>query len=196
MKNYEYYALTKYSSFFPDVIRIDDNYNITMYDVRTQTWEVAPDDISIGAILLGKVESEHITEEQANIIIERWIAIREENLKRSKPEKKCATVQTSPDRVRTTKVRPERIKQYMEISATTKTFAQQGSSYLLTNEQEWNYGTVDHTKIMACKINVRVEEITSCLPLSRFTNLNPYWMIPNRQLTPEELEKVKHYKKV
>ena len=194
MKKYKYHALTKYSSFLPDIIRIDEEYNITQYDVRTKKWIAAPDDIL--GIYTGDIESESITEEQANEIIKQTIAIREENLKKSNPEKKHPVVQISPDKVRATKVRPERVKQYLEISADTKTFAQQGDSYLLTNEQEWDYETADHTKIIACKIDTRLETITDCLSLSRFTNHNPYWMIPSRQLTPEELEKVKHYKRV
>ena len=88
------------------------------------------------------------------------------------------------------------MKQYMEISADTKTFGQQGDSYLLTNEQKWDYETADHSKIMGCKINTRCEIITARVPLSRFTNHDPYWVIPDRQLTPKELEKVKYYEKV
>lgn len=85
---------------------------------------------------------------------------------------------------------------YMEISAKTKTFAQDGQCYLLTNEQDWDYETADHTKIMACRIDMRYKEITPCLPLSQFTNHDPYWMIPERQLTSEELEEVKNYEKL
>ena len=80
MKKYKYCALTKYSSFLPDIIRIDEEYNITQYDVRTKKWVAAPDDIS--GIYTGDIESESITEEQANKIIERWNHIRSENLKK------------------------------------------------------------------------------------------------------------------
>ena len=186
MKKYRYYALEGLFKTLPRVIRMDEHYDITIYDTATNTWKVAPDYISFPDMCIGKIEADLITEEQANEIIQRRIAVCEENLKRNKPQKSSGTA----------KVRPERVKQYMEISATTKTFAQHGDSYLLTNEQEWDYETADHTKIMACKINVRCEEITPCLPLSRFTNHDPYWMIPDRQLTPEELEKVKHYTKI
>lgn len=196
MKNYKYYALTEYSSFLPRVIRMDENYNITIYDVKTSTWEPAPDDISLPAMIIGKVEADEITEEQANIFIARWHAVREENLKSSKPERKPTTVQISPQRVRTTKPRPERVKQYMEISSKTKVFAQDGPFYLLTNEQDWDYETVDHRKITACRIDTRYKEITKEVPLSEFTNHDPYWMKPERQFTTEELEKVKHYEKI
>jgi|GEM_PF-3236352 len=196
MKKYRYYALEGLFKWLPRVMRIDEHYDITIYNTETNTWEPAPDHISFPDMCIGKIEADLITEEQANEIIKQTIAIREENLKKSNPEKKHPVVQISPDKVSVTKVRPERVKQYLEISADTKTFAQQGDSYLLTNEQEWDYETADHTKIIACKINTRLETITDCLSLSRFTNHNPYWMIPNRQLTPEELEKVKHYKRV
>ena len=85
---------------------------------------------------------------------------------------------------------------YMEITSKTKTFAQNGQSYLLTNEQNWDYETADHTKIIACKANMRFKTITDCVPLSRFTNHDPYWMIPEKQLTEKELEEIKTYKKV
>ena len=87
-------------------------------------------------------------------------------------------------------------KVYMEITDKTKTFAQSGPYYLLTNEQEWDYETADHRKIMACRIDTRFKEISQCLPLSQFTNHDPYWMIPEKQLTEKELEEIKTYKKV
>ena len=87
-------------------------------------------------------------------------------------------------------------KVYMEITDKTKTFARRGSCYLLTNEQEWEYETVDRKTFVVCLIDTRYNKISPCAPLWFFTNHDPYWMKPERQFTEKELEEIKNYEKV
>lgn len=84
----------------------------------------------------------------------------------------------------------------MEITSKTKVFGQYRNNYILTNEQEWDYETVDLRKIKGCKVNTEYKEISPYLPLSQYLNHNPYYMKPERQLNEKELEEMKSYERI
>ena len=88
------------------------------------------------------------------------------------------------------------MEKYLEITSETKIFAQNGPMFLLTNEQEWDYETVDQKTFMVCFIDTRYKEITPYVPLWMFTNHDPYWMRPIQQFRAEELESIKNYTRV
>ena len=85
---------------------------------------------------------------------------------------------------------------YMEITSNTKTFAQRGDFFLLTNEENWDYETIDLWEVKGCRINVYFKEMDECVPLSRYMTFNPCWLKPERQFSQKELEEIKTYKKV
>lgn len=82
----------------------------------------------------------------------------------------------------------------MEITNTTRTFAQDGNSYILTNDQNVVFGKVEDLTPRGCIVNLDEKSISPELPIAVLGRHSPYWTEPDRQIKPEELIGFRQYK--
>lgn len=83
----------------------------------------------------------------------------------------------------------------MKITNATKTFAQNGSDYILTNEPNLTFDNLDILKHRGSLVNVEMKTISPELPIGVLTKYDaPDWVAPDRQLKPEELKDFKQLK--
>lgn len=76
----------------------------------------------------------------------------------------------------------------MEITKATRTFAQDGNSYILTNDPSVTFGNVEDLTPRGCIVNFDEEKISPELPIAVLGRHSPYWTEPDRQIDPEELK--------
>lgn len=76
----------------------------------------------------------------------------------------------------------------MIITENTKTFAQDGNSYLLTNDQNATFENVVDLTPRGCIVDLDRKTISPELPIMTLTKFSPYWGAPDRQINPEEVK--------
>jgi hypothetical protein len=76
----------------------------------------------------------------------------------------------------------------MKITSATRTFAQDGNSYILTNDQSVTFGNVEDLTPRGCIVNLDEKKISPELPIAALGRHSPYWTVPDRQIKPEELK--------
>ena len=82
----------------------------------------------------------------------------------------------------------------MIITEKTRTFAQDGNSYILTNDQTVTFGNVEDLNPRGCIVNLDEKKISPELPIAVLGRHSPYWTLPDRQITPEEVKDFYQYK--
>lgn len=75
----------------------------------------------------------------------------------------------------------------MEITKATRTFAQDGNSYILTNDPNATFGNVEDLTTRGCIVNLDERKISPELPIIVLGSRSPYWTAPDRQIDPAEL---------
>lgn len=76
----------------------------------------------------------------------------------------------------------------MIITEHTKTFAQDGNSYILTNDQNATFENVGTLNPKGCIVNFDEKKISPELPIMVLARFSPDWDVPDRQITPEEVK--------
>ena len=76
----------------------------------------------------------------------------------------------------------------MEITSKTKTFAQEGNRYILTNSQDATFDNFFEIRATGCIVDFDERKISPELPIMVLTRHSPDWDIPDRQIKPEELK--------
>lgn len=83
----------------------------------------------------------------------------------------------------------------MKITESTKTFAQNENTYILTNEQNLTFDNVDIMKHTGCIVNIERKTISPELPIGVLTKYDaPDWVEPDRQINVEEIKDFKQLK--
>ena len=76
----------------------------------------------------------------------------------------------------------------MEITKDTRTFAQDGNSYILTNNRKATFENIDDKSMRGCLVNFDEKIISPELPLLILTRHSDGWNVPDRQIKPEEIK--------
>ena len=76
----------------------------------------------------------------------------------------------------------------MTITKNTKTYAQDGNSYILTNDQNATFENVAVLNPRGCIVNFDEKTISPELPIAVLARFSPDWNTPDRQITPDEVE--------
>lgn len=76
----------------------------------------------------------------------------------------------------------------MEITNKTKTYAQDGRSYILTNDPDVTFENMSDGDSQGCIVNFDEKMISPELPIKVLARFSGGWNTPDRQIKPEEIK--------